>query len=151
MGLKIFWHLINYLWRGIFLGYLYRLPAFGNGKLVFSGSSHKDTPFAMRCWKGKTDEDWMKSYFQQRWVRQFAFLKGQCRGMDIIFRRSKHFLQYFVCIIHKKYWRKCWWFSRVFTIPYPVINFLVASLTLLTNFENSHKPYKNINLVTQSL
>ncbi len=125
----IIWHLVNYLWWGIFIGDLYRLPAFGNGKLVFSGSSHKDTPLAMRCWNGRKGETmkwrWDESCFQQLRVHQFAFLKGQCREMDILLE-GLNLIQYFLCM--------CWWFSRSFTIPYPTINFLFASLKLLTNF-----------------
>ncbi len=57
-------------------------------------------------------------------------LKGQCHEMDW---RSKHFNQYFLCMR--------WWFLRSyksFPLPYTIINFLFASLKLLTNFENAY-------------
>ncbi len=59
-------------------------------------------------------------------------LNGQCQEMDI-FWRSKHFDQYFLCIR--------WWFSRSFksfSLSYTIINFLFASLKLLTYFENAY-------------
>ncbi len=60
-----------------------------------------------------------------------SHLKGQSHKMDI-FWRSIHFNQYFLCMR--------WWFSRSFksfSLPYTNINFLFASLKLLTNFENT--------------
>ncbi len=59
--------------------------------------------------------------------------KEQCHEMDI-FRREKHFNQYFLCMRL--------WFSRLFNIvslPYTISNFLFASLKLLTNFEDLTK------------
>ncbi len=53
-----------------------------------------------------------------------------------LFLRSKHFNQYFLFMR--------WWFSRSsksFSLPYAIINFLFASLRLLTNFKKcSLKP-----------
>ncbi len=54
-------------------------------------------------------------------------LKGQCHELDIFLWRSKHFNQYFL------FMRR--WFSRSFKSI--IINFLFASLKLLTNFENA--------------
>jgi hypothetical protein len=64
----------------------------------------------------------------EKWALSF---KGKV-SRDGYFWRSKHFNQYFLCIR--------WWFSRSFksfSLPYPIINFVFASLKLLTNFENA--------------
>ncbi len=61
----------------------------------------------------------------------FRFLKGQCHEMDI-FWRSKPFYQYFLCTRR--------WFPRsfkIFSLQCTIINFLFASLKLLTNIENA--------------
>jgi hypothetical protein len=57
-------------------------------------------------------------------------LKGTVSRDEYFFWRSKHFIQYFMCLR--------WWVSRSFksfSLPYIIINFLFASLKLLTNFE----------------
>ena len=62
------------------------------------------------------------------------YLWGQCHEMDIFCWRYKHFNQYFLCMR--------WRFSRSFrsfSLPYTIINFLLASLKLLTNFENDYR------------
>ncbi len=59
-------------------------------------------------------------------------LYGQCHVLDISLR-SKNFNEYFLCMR--------WSFSRPFksfSLPYTIINFLFASLKLLTNFENAY-------------
>jgi hypothetical protein len=51
----------------------------------------------------------------------------------IMFWRSKHFNQYFLCMR--------WWFSKPFknfSFPYKINKFLFASLKLLTNFEKAY-------------
>ncbi len=58
--------------------------------------------------------------------------KGTVSRDGYFFLRSKHFIQYpyFLCTR--------WWFSRSFesfSLPYTIVNFLFASLKLLTNFE----------------
>jgi hypothetical protein len=60
-------------------------------------------------------------------------LKGHCHELDIFITVNKFFLHGFLCM-H-------WLFSRPFTsfsLRLTIINVLLASLKLLTNFENSY-------------
>jgi hypothetical protein len=61
-------------------------------------------------------------------------LKGTVSPDWYFFWGSKHFNQY------RRYFRCMrWWFSRSFkSFSLPLINFLFASLKLLTNFENDY-------------
>ncbi len=65
----------------------------------------------------------------------------------IFFWRFKHFNQYFLSMR--------WWFLRSFksfSLPYTIINFLFASLKILTNFENAYcNPPQNFLLCDWSM
>ncbi len=65
----------------------------------------------------------------------YALLKGQCHEMDI-FWRSEHFNQYFLIVCADGF--DCFQgLSKLFT-TYTIINFLFASLQLLSKFENAY-------------